>query len=352
MTLARSALTRAVKDRALGLGFDRVAVGSANPPDHGSAFEAWLEAGYAGTMDYLQRGKAKRLDPRQVLPGARSVIAVALNYHQGEPPQAGGWSPVARYAWGQDYHDVMTPRLEDLLAFLREAAGSDVQGKVYVDTGPVLERDLAARAGLGWVGKNTMLLHPEWGSWFFIGILLTTAALDWDEPLADRCGTCRACLDVCPTQAFVAPYVLDARRCISYLTIEHRGPIPVELREPMGEWAFGCDLCQTVCPWNRKAPVTREAAFLPARPSPPLSSLLEMTEAEFKTRFAGTPLTRPKRRGLLRNAAVALGNRRDPAAIPALTRALSDPEPLVSEHAAWALSRIAEQEVLTHVGDD
>ena len=340
MRLARVALTTAVKDRALSLGFDRVAVGSADPPDHGSAFEAWLEAGYAGTMEYLARGKAKRLDPRRVLPGARSVIAVALNYHQGEPPEAERWTPVARYAWGRDYHDVLTPRLEDLLAFLREAAGCDVQGKVYVDTGPILERDLAARAGLGWVGKNTMLLHPELGSWFFIGILLTTADLDWDEPLPDRCGTCRACLDVCPTQAFMAPYVLDARRCISYLTIEHRGSIPVELREPMGEWAFGCDLCQTVCPWNRKAPVTREAAFLPARPLPALSSLLEMTEAEFKTRFAGTPLTRPKRRGLVRNAAVALGNSRDPAAIPVLTRALSDSDVLVREHAGWALSRL------------
>jgi epoxyqueuosine reductase len=223
---------------------------------------------------------------------------------------------------------------------LREAAGPDVRGKVYVDTGPVLERDLAARAGLGWIGKNTNLLHQELGSWFFIGVVLTTVELDSDEPLPDRCGTCRACLDVCPTQAFVAPYVLDARRCISYLTIEHRGPIPEELREPVGEWVFGCDLCQTVCPWNRNAPVTSEPAFFPARPLPPLSSLLEMTESDFKAQFAGTPLTRPKRRGLLRNAAVALGNSRDPAAIPALTRALSDSDVLVREHAGWALSRL------------
>lgn len=352
MTLRRAALTGALKDRALALGFDRVAVGPAGPPDHGPAFEAWLKAGYGGTMEYLERGRAKRLDPSEVLRGARSVVAVALNYHQGEPPEAEGWSPVARYAWGRDYHDVMTPRLQSLLAFLDEAAGPGVQGKVYVDTGPVLERDLAARAGLGWVGKNTNLLHPELGSWFFVGILLTTADLDWDQPLPDRCGTCRACLDVCPTEAFPAPYVLDARRCISYLTIEHRGPIPEALREAMGEWAFGCDLCQAVCPWNRKAPVTREPAFFPAQPLPPLSSLLEMTEAEFKTRFAGSPLTRPKRRGLLRNAAVALGNKKDPAAVPALTRALSDTEALVREHAAWALSRIAEREVLSHAGDN
>jgi epoxyqueuosine reductase len=348
MTLARTALTRAVKDRALALGFDRVAVGPAGPPDHGGAFEAWLEAGYAGTMEYLERGRAKRLDPRRVLPGARSIIAVALNYHQAEPSETRAWTSVARYAWGRDYHELTVPRLEALLAFLRDAAGPHVQGRVYVDTGPVLERDLAARAGLGWVGKNTMVLHPELGSWFVIGIILTTADLEWDRPHPDRCGTCRACLDVCPTGAFVAPYVLDARRCISYLTIEHRGPIPDELREPLGGWVFGCDLCQTVCPWNGKAPVTREPDFLAPTPLPPLPSLLEMTEGDFRARFAGTPLTRPKRRGLLRNAAVALGNRKDPAAIPALTRALSDPEPLVREHAAWALSRLAREKIVSH----
>lgn len=341
MTLARTALTQAIKERALALGFDRVAVGPADPPDHAAAFDAWLEAGYAGTMDYLERGRTERLDPRRLLPGARSVVAVALNYYQGEPPDEDAWAPVARYAWGRDYHDVMLPRLQRLCEFIREAAGPSVRSRAAVDTSAVLERDLAARAGLGWVGKNTNLLHPELGSWFFIGIVLTTADLDGDEPLPDRCGTCRACLDVCPTEAFVAPYVLDARRCISYLTIEHRGAIPEALREPMGEWVFGCDLCQTVCPWNRKAPVTSEAALMPEAEPLSLPSLLGMTEEEFRARFRGTPLTRPKRRGLLRNAAVALGNRKDPAAVPALTRALSDPEPLVREHAAWALARIA-----------
>ncbi|MBI2553063.1 MAG: tRNA epoxyqueuosine(34) reductase QueG [Candidatus Rokubacteria bacterium] len=318
-----------------------MAVGPADPPDHAAAFDAWLEAGYAGTMDYLERGRTERLDPRRLLPGARSVVAVALNYYQGEPPDGDAWAPVARYAWGRDYHDIMPPPLQRLCEFIREAAGPSVRSRAAVDTSAVLERDLAARAGLGWVGKNTNLLHPELGSWFFIGIVLTTADLDGDEPLPDRCGTCRACLDVCPTEAFVAPYVLDARRCISYLTIEHRGAIPETLREPMGEWVFGCDLCQTVCPWNRKAPVTSEAALMPEAEPLSLPSLLGMTQAEFRARFRGTPLTRPKRRGLLRNAAVALGNRKDPAAVPALTRALSDPEPLVREHAAWALARIA-----------
>ncbi len=352
MTLARAALTTAVKADALALGFDRVAVGPADPPAHGPAFEAWLDAGYAGTMEYLGRGRAARLDPARLLPGARSVIAVALNYHQGEPSGHDAWAPVARYAWGRDYHDVMRPRLERLCELIREAAGPDVRSHAAVDTSAVLERDLAARAGLGWVGKNTNLLHPELGSWFFIGIVLTTAELEWDQALPDRCGTCRACLDACPTEAFVAPYVLDARRCISYLTIEHKGPIPEKLREPMGEWVFGCDLCQTVCPWNRKAPPTREPAFLPGTEPLSLPSLLEMTEADFRARFSGTALTRPKRGGLARNAAVVLGNRKDPEAVPALTRALSDPEPLVREHAAWALGRIAGEEKVSHAGKD
>ena len=352
MILARAALTAAVKEKARTLGFDRVAVGPADPPDHGRAFETWLDTGYAGEMEYLERGRAERLDPGRLLPGVRSVIAVALNYYQGDPPGAEAWAPVARYAWGRDYHDLMRPRLKRLGEFISEAAGPAVRTRAAVDTSAVLERDLAARAGLGWVGKNTNLLHPELGSWFFIGLVLTTAELDFDGPLPDRCGTCRACLDACPTEAFVAPYLVDARRCISYLTIEHRGPIPMDLREPMGEWVFGCDLCQTVCPWNRKVPVTGEPALMPAAEPMPLPLLFGMTDEDFGGRFKGTALKRPKRQGLLRNAAVALGNRKDPAAVPALTRALSDPEPLVREHAAWALARIAGEEMVSHAGKD
>ena len=352
MILARAALTATVKEKARTLGFDRVAVGPADPPHHGRAFETWLDAGYAGEMEYLERGRAERLDPGRLLPGVRSVIAVALNYYQGDPPGAEAWAPVARYAWGRDYHDLMRPRLKRLGEFISEAAGPAVRTRAAVDTSAVLERDLAARAGLGWVGKNTNLLHPELGSWFFIGLVLTTAELDFDGPLPDRCGTCRACLDSCPTEAFVAPYLLDARRCISYLTIEHRGAIPEALREPMGEWVFGCDLCQTVCPWNRKVPVTGEPALMPAAEPMPLPLLFGMTDEDFGGRFKGTALKRPKRQGLLRNAAVALGNRKDPAAVPALTRALSDPEPLVREHAAWALARIAGEEMVSHAGKD
>jgi epoxyqueuosine reductase len=308
-------LTETVKAQALELGFDRVAIGPADPPDHGQAFEAWLDSGYAGTMEYLHRGREKRLDPQKVLPGARSVIAVALNYYQGAVPEDKSWRPVARYAWGRDYHDLMTPRLESLLAFLKSTAGPGVEGRVYVDTGPVLERDVAARAGLGWIGKNSMLLHPELGSWFFIGVILTTAGLDVGEPLPDRCGRCTACLDVCPTSAFVAPYVLDATRCISYLTIEHKGPIPDTLKPQMGEWLFGCDLCQSVCPWNRKAPLTREPALVPDGPFPPPESVRRLSEQEFRERFRGSPLMRPKWRGMMRNAEVALANRRPPAKV-------------------------------------
>ena len=339
MTLAGLALTAAVKDRARALGFDRTAVGPATSPPHGAAFEAWLDAGHAGTMSYLARGRADRLDPARLLPGARSVVAVALSYKpRADDPT---WRGVAAYARGRDYHDVMRGRLVSLADFVERAAGADVASRVAVDTSAVLERDLAARAGLGWIGKNTNLLAPDLGSLFFIGIVLTTAALAFDETLPDRCGTCTACLEACPTRAFVAPYVLDARRCISYLTIEHRGAIDAPWRGRVGEWLFGCDVCQDVCPWNAKAAPSREPAFEPAHPLESLAALLELSPEAFRARFRGSAMTRAKRAGLLRNAALVLGNRRDPAAVPALTRALEDTDPTVRDAAAWALERIA-----------
>jgi len=305
MTLAAATLTESVKALALDLGFDLVAIGPADPPEHGPAFRRWIESGHAGTMGYLERRLEERLDPRRVLPGARSVICVALNYHQGEPDDP-SWRPVARYAWGRDYHDVVGPRLERLAAHLAEAGGARSRG--YVDTGPVLERDLAARAGLGWIGKNTMLLHPRLGSWFFIGVLLTTADLAHDAPLPDRCGSCRACLDACPTGAFAAPYVLDARRCISYLTIEHRGEIDPALHRGMAGWQFGCDVCQEVCPWNRKAPVTAEADLQPRGAYPGAEILSRMDDESIRKRFQGTALLRAKASGLRRNAGIYLAN--------------------------------------------
>src|SRR5262245_13774206 len=306
-TLATATLTKSVKALADELGFDRVAIGPAAPPPHGTEFRSWVEAGYAGGMGYLERRVEERLDPSRVLPGARSVVCVALNYYQGEMSDR-SWEPVARYAWGRDYHDVITPRLERLSVHLTDAAGA--RCRAYVDRGPVLERDMAARAGLGWIGKNTMLLNPALGSWFFIGVILTTAELDYDGTVPDRCGSCRACLDVCPTQAFVAPYVLDARRCISYLTIEHKGPIDQDLHGGIGGWEFGCDLCQTICPWNRKAPLTRERAFVPAAAYPGASAVLEMEDADFSEQFSGTALLRPKAVGMRRNVAIALANTR------------------------------------------
>jgi epoxyqueuosine reductase len=307
MMLTGLALTRAVKDRALELGFDRVAVGPAGPPEHGAAFERWLEAGYAGDMHYLAVGRAARLDPSRLLPGCRSVVAVALNYAPRDDDPA--WHGVARYARGRDYHRVIRPRLHALKDVLREAGGAEVRSRASVDTSAVLERGLAARAGLGWFGKNTNLIAPGLGSYFLIGIVLTTAELVPDGVVADRCGTCRACLDACPTRAFVAPYTLDARRCVSYLTIEHRGPIDESLRAPIGDWLFGCDVCQEVCPWNRRAPPARDPAFSSGVPPGPPERLVAMTDAEFRERFRGSPLKRARRTGLARNAAIVVANR-------------------------------------------
>ncbi len=339
MTLAGTTLTSAVKDRAAALGFDRVAVGPATPPPHAAAFDAWLDAGHAATMTYLARGRDDRLDPTRLLPGARSIVAVALSYKPADDDPS--WRGVAAYARGRDYHDVMRERLATLADFLREAAGGDAHTRVAVDTSAVLERDLAARAGLGWIGKNTNLLAPGLGSLFFIGIVLTTAALDADAALPDRCGTCTACLDACPTHAFVAPYTLDARRCISYLTIEHRGDVDEALRPEIGPWLFGCDVCQDVCPWNDKAAVSRERAFAPTARLASATALLALTPETFRARFRGSAMSRAKRAGLLRNAAIVLGNACDERAVPALTHALDDVDAVVREAARWALDRIA-----------
>jgi epoxyqueuosine reductase len=274
----------------------------------------------------------------------RSIIVLGMNYYTSpampEASRGCGW--MSRYAWGQDYHTVLSDKLKALVAFIQDREGADVQARWYVDTGPVLERELAWRAGLGWPGKNTNLINRQLGSWLFLGAILLDRELAYDAPATAHCGTCTRCLVACPTGALVAPGVLDARRCISYLTIELRGPIPRELRPLMGTHIFGCDICQAVCPWNRKAPVSSEAAFLPRAgfAAPELMPLLRLSEGEFRVRFRGSPVTRAKRRGLLRNVAVALGNLRDLRALPALEAALHDAEPLIRGHAAWALGRI------------
>jgi epoxyqueuosine reductase len=337
VSLVGLALGSVVKARARELGFDRVAIGPADPPEHGGALEAWLDAGYAGTMSYLDRGRAERLDPARLLPGARSVVAVAMSYNKSTEDD---WRGVSRYARGRDYHDVIRPRLVELGEFIGSAAGAPVASRAAVDSSAVLERDLAARAGLGWIGKNTNLLTPSLGSYFFIGMVLTTAELPFDQREPDRCGTCTACLDACPTRAFVAPYVLDARRCISYLTIEHRGDIAGELADQLGEWVFGCDVCQEVCPWNRKAEPGHEPALEPSGSFGALESLLELDREEFRARFRGSALTRTKRAGLLRNAAIVLANRGDRRAVGVLERALGDEDAVVRHAAAWALAKL------------
>jgi epoxyqueuosine reductase len=361
-----------------------------------------------GDMAYLARDPDRRSDPRRVLPDARSVIAVGLNYYTRDLPDEVKNDPsrglIARYAWGADYHDVMTPRLEELAQFVREKTGREAAArpernevesnasrahssttplrgsaqnafpktKVYVDTGPVLERDWALAAGLGFIGKNTCLIHPRMGSWLFLGVIITDvdlpaapaglealAGLNFDPTIKPAkastpdkrigCGTCTRCLIACPTEAFPAPYVLDARKCISYLTIELKGSIPVELRPLLGNSIFGCDICQEVCPWPaRFATPAKEQAFYPAqwpsaidldRAAPKLLDLARLSEDEFKRRFAGTPILRAKRRGLLRNVAVALGNWGTDQALAALQRLARDPDPLIAEHARWGLAR-------------
>jgi epoxyqueuosine reductase len=303
-------------------------------------------------MGYMARPDtiAHRADPARILPGARTLVVVGLNHHT-RPLPAGLWDDPARgliasYAWGADYHDLMLPRLKQLAAALEVETGGPIAHRAYVDTGPLLERDLAAAAGLGFVGKNTNLIHPRLGSWLLLGALLLVVDLPPRNGGGDggTCGRCTRCLDACPTAAFAAPYVLDARRCISYLTIEHRGPIPRELRPLLGNRIFGCDICQEVCPWNRRfARPGADPAFHPRDVdaiAPSLLDLLALDEGAFRQRFRGTPIWRAKRRGLLRNAAVAAGNWGDPVAVPALARALEDGEPLIRCHAAWALGRI------------
>ena len=339
-------LTSNIKREAAALGFSLSGVTPAAPPPGAARLDQWLAAGYAGQMHYLADRRDAYQHPRHVLDGARSVVMLAMEYRTAEPatPQP-GQGRVSRYAWGTvDYHDVVRQRLNRLADAVRGwAPRAQVRG--VVDTAPLLEREFAQLAGLGWIGKHTLLINRERGSWFFLAALLTDVELVYDRPHeTDHCGKCRACLDACPTGAFPQPYVLDASRCISYLTIELREAIPAELRAGVGEWVFGCDVCQEVCPWNSRAPRSREAVFEPLRENNPLelTKLFEMDDEAFRTRFRRTPLWRPKRRGLLRNAAIVLGNHPTPAALPALQRGLHDIEPLVRGASAWALGQYQE----------
>lgn len=337
-------ITEALKRRAAELGFTLQGVCAAVSPPGAARLDEWLARGFAGDMRYLEERRPAYSHPEHVLQGARSLLMLAMPYSGGEPKEPGPTDGrVARYAWGaQDYHDLIRPRLHQLADYLRELApGAATRG--VVDTAPLLEREFAQLAGLGWVGKNTLLLNRTAGSYFFLAAILTDLELHYDQPhRTDHCGSCTACLDACPTAAFPEPYVLDASRCISYLTIEHRGPIAEALRNDIAPWLFGCDICQEVCPWNRREsgqPLTELQAIDELNPVD-CAALFDLSEEEFRRRFRHTPLWRAHRRGLLRNAAIVLGNQADPAGLAALSKGLNDHEPLVRGASAWALGQL------------
>jgi epoxyqueuosine reductase len=352
----------AIRQHALELGFDDCRFTTAEPPEHSAHFQDWLRACHHGEMGYLERNADKRVNPQGVLPGARSVIAVAASYetacsvlrvassNEGTPDRfltenakrKTHCGLIARYARFTDYHDVLGERLKKLADFVNQRAGGDTRSLWYVDTGPVMERDFAQRAGVGFIGKHTNVISRKSGNWIFLAEILTTLEIEPDAPEKNRCGSCTHCIVACPTQAITAPFQLDARLCLSYLTIELKGPIPVELRPALGDRIFGCDDCLAACPWNRFA---REGNLMKshARPdlaSPDLIELLQLDDARFREKFAATPIFRTKRRGLLRNVCVALGNVGNETALPALRKATADAEPLIAEHARWAIGQI------------
>jgi epoxyqueuosine reductase len=331
------------------VGFDVAGVAPAGEFAELAYFPEWIAQGCAGEMRYLESrdesGTLKRASLANSAPWARSVVVCAKNYNTRQPastepaPRGQGW--ISRYAWGSaDYHDVLLPALRRLEACVREMGAERTW--CYVDTGPLIERVFAKHSGVGWMGKNTCIINQKLGSWMFLGVILTSLELPPNLPAADRCGTCRRCIDACPTHAFIEPYKLDASRCISYVTIEKRGAIPEELREGVGRQVFGCDICQDVCPWNRRAPVTAAPEFQPRSGlvNPALEWLATMKEEEFRMTFRGSPIRRAKRSGLRRNAVVSIGNSGDRRFIPLLERLSSDQDEIVAEHARWALEKL------------
>ncbi len=341
-------LKQTIKDKARQLGFFLAGVTLPEPPSHYSTFENWLAQGHHGTMRYLadERSRLRRADPRQILPECKSILVLAAAYHPPLPvgDGTGVRGRVASYARGADYHDVLPARMKELVQCIEEQAGGPVKNRWYTDTGPILERDLAQRAGIGWVGKNTCLINPKQGSYFFLSEIFIDLALVPDPPFTtDHCGTCTRCIQACPTGCILPNRTLDATRCISYLTIELKDDIPLELREKLGDWVFGCDICQMVCPWNRFAPEGDSAFDVDPSTSlrtPPSPEDLALTPQAFNGRFKRTPVQRAKRCGYLRNLAVTLGNTGDLHILPVLQNALHDEEPMVREHAQWAIEQI------------
>ncbi len=340
-------LTQQILSRAHELGFELVGVIPAEESQTIQRYREWIANGYAGKMGYLERHLPLKEDTRKLLQETKSVISLAMNYYTLDPPKELAEDPsrgqISRYAWGDDYHDVIRERLLLLVEFIKDAAETELKSRVFVDSGPILEREYAQRAKLGWIGKNTNLINWRSGSWYFLAEVLVSIDLESDTgTLRGSCGTCTKCIEACPTDAFVEPNMLDSRLCISYLTIELKDSIPKELRPKMGNLIFGCDICQEVCPWNSKAMPTTEPAFHPREGNlaPELLTLIGMTQSEFSKKFKGSPIKRAKRRGFLRNVIVAIGNWGARAAVPALKKALVDEEPLVRSHAAWALGQI------------
>jgi epoxyqueuosine reductase len=354
-TSARS-LTQAVKAEAHRLGFSLVGVTTPDPPPHLAVFENWLSEGKHGEMSYLaeRRSRERRADPRQILPQCQSILVLGMPYPAsltGPIQGKGSVGRIASYAMGMDYHEVIPLRLKALASFIERQTGKEIPNRWYTDTGPVMERDLAQRAGLGWIGKNTCLIHPAQGSYFFLSEILLGIELAVDQPfLADRCGTCTRCLEACPTGCILPDRTLDARRCISYLTIELKGSIPAALRPLLGDWVFGCDVCQQVCPWNRRAaPGEYDPAFAQRVEISELDlrQALSLPSEAFSRLFKGSPIQRARRRGFLRNAAVVLGNQGDPQTLSRLSQSLlNDPQPLVRGHAAWAIGQIKAESTL------
>ena len=346
MRIASKFLTREIKSFGSKLGFARVGVA---PPDlslWAERFRHWLDQGFEGEMRYMARDAGRRTDPRAIFPGVRSVVVVSMNYYPGEhhreclqDPAAGY---IANYALHEDYHPLIESKLTQLLQHINSLTDDKVQGKIYVDTGPVPEKAFAVMAGMGWMGRHSLLISQDAGSWLLLGVLLLDAELDFDEPVRDQCGDCTRCIESCPTQAILSPYVVDARRCISYLLGELKGAIPVEMRPWIGNRVFGCDDCQWACPYNKGAAVSTEASLAPKKELtfPSLIVLMGMRDGDFKGLFYNNPVMRVKRGRFLRNVAVALGNSGDQRAVPALEKRLSDPDPMVREHVEWAINRL------------
>ncbi len=335
-------LKQIIKEKARQLGFFLTGVTTPEPPPHYSTFENWLAQGHHGAMKYLatEHALTRRANPREILPECKSILVLATPYDPPVPLGEGVEVRIASYARGEDYHTVIPARMAELVQFIEKQVERPIKNRYYTDTGPILERDLAQRAGIGWIGKNSCLINPKRGSYFFISEIFLDLDLEPDSPfVSDHCGTCTRCITACPTDCILPNRTLDASRCISYLTIELKEDIPVELREKIGDWVFGCDICQMVCPWNRFAP-EGDPAFADKEPPRSLTSELTLIPEAFNQRFKRTPVSRAKRRGYLRNVAVALGNTGDQHALPVLQNALNDDEPMVREHAQWAIEQI------------